>query len=45
MTKYDDKLKNWDINQIKQVEKTYGIVSRGIQYRKLELLSKIADEL
>lgn len=33
-TKYDDDLMDWDMNRVKQVEKAYGKVSRGIQYRK-----------
>ena len=40
-TEYDDDLKDWDMNRIKQVEKTYSKVSRGIQYRKQELLGDI----
>ena len=40
-TQHDDDLKDWDINRIKQVEETYGKISRGIQYRKQELLSDI----
>ena len=40
-TEYDDDLKDWDMNRIKQVEKTYGKVSRGIQYREQELLGDI----
>ena len=37
-TEYDDDLKDWDMNRIKQVEKTYDKVSRAIQLRKQELL-------
>ena len=37
-TKYDDDLMDWDMKQIKQVEKVYVQVSRGIQLRKQELL-------
>ena len=40
-TEYDDDLKDWDMNRIKQVEKTYSKISRGIQYRKQELLDDI----
>lgn len=31
-TKYNNDLKDWDINRIKQVEKIYGKVSKNIQY-------------
>ena len=40
-TEYDADLKDWDMNRIKQVENTYGKVSRGIQHRKQELLGDI----
>ena len=40
-TKYDDDLKDWDINYIRHIEKTYGKISKGIQYRKQELLGHI----
>lgn len=30
-TEYDINLSNWDINHIKQIEKTYDKVSRSIQ--------------
>lgn len=32
LTKYNNNLKDWDINRIKQVEKIYGKVSKNIQY-------------
>lgn len=35
---------DWDINQIKHVEKAYDKVSRGIQYQKQELLDNILNE-
>ena len=40
-TEYDDDLKDWDMNYIKQVIKTYGKVSTGIKYWKQELLGNI----
>ena len=42
-TKYDIDLPDWDMNHIKQVEETYGKVSRIIQLRKQELLANQPD--
>lgn len=42
-TKYIIKLKNLDMNCIKQVKKTYTKISRGIQLQKLELLANQPD--
>lgn len=44
LIKYYDNLINWDINLIKQVEKTYDEISWDIQYQKQELIGKILDE-
>ena len=43
-TKYDTKLKDWDMDRIKEVENTYGKVSRGIHLRMQKLLGNIPDE-
>lgn len=37
-TKYDAKLKDWNLERIGQVEKIYGQVSTSIQLQKQELL-------
>ena len=34
----------WNMKRIRQTEKAYGKVSRGIQYRKQEILGNIPDE-
>ena len=34
LIEYNTNLKNWDINHIKQVEKTYDKVSKDIQHQK-----------
>lgn len=34
LKKYNDDLKDWNVNRINQVEKAYGKVLRGIQYRR-----------
>lgn len=41
---YNDDLKNWDIKRIRQSEKVYVKLSKGIQYQKQELLDNIIDE-
>ena len=43
-TKHDDDLMDWDMKRIRQTEKAYSKVSRGIQYRKQEILGDIPDE-
>ena len=43
-TKYDIELKDWDMDRIKDVENTYGKVSRGIDLRIQALLGNIPDE-
>ena len=40
-TKYDTELKDWDMDRIKEVENTYGTVSRRIQRRKQKLSDNI----
>ena len=41
---YNADFQDWDMNRIRQVEKAHGKVSRGIQYRKQELLGNIPDQ-
>ena len=43
-TKYDTELKDWDMDRIKEVENTYGKVSRGIHLQMQKLLGNIPDE-
>lgn len=40
-TEYDANLKDGDMNCIKQVEETYGKISKSIQYQKQELSGNI----
>ena len=41
LTEYNDNLKNWDINCMNQVEKTYGKIFKSTQYQKQKLLDII----
>lgn len=40
-TKYNTKLKDWDINRIQQVKKSYNNILKDIQCQKQKLLSNI----
>ena len=40
-TEYDTELKDWDINRIQMVEKSYNNILRGIQRQEQKLLGNI----
>lgn len=44
-TRYNADLQDLNINRIRQVEKGYDKISKGIQYQKQKLLGNIPDEL